>query len=191
MKPTKTQVNHQFWWMVHHLIIISSQASICLLCDSLPFYPEGSCSHVCRRHWLSCHVDHQEVSRCHTRGECVTHMPLPSANKAAHASLETERRHHQKFKTEASVAPQKGIMLSKYFLKKIIIINHKQDYCGYTIQHAGSHLYTGVKLQVWHEVSDLGCQLFSWTIKNLPLNKATYMFSVNYWMPHNWISFQH
>ena len=28
--------------------------------------------------------------------EHVTHMPLPSANKAAHSGFETQRRHHQK-----------------------------------------------------------------------------------------------
>ena len=45
--------------------------------------------------------------------ECVTCMPLPSANKAAHSGFETQRRYHQKFKTVVSVAPQKGLMSSK------------------------------------------------------------------------------
>ena len=31
--------------------------------------------------------------------ECVTHTPLPSMNKAAHSSFETQRRCHQKLKT--------------------------------------------------------------------------------------------
>ena len=37
--------------------------------------------------------------------ECVTHTPPPSANKAAHSGFETQRRHHEKFKTGVSVAP--------------------------------------------------------------------------------------
>ena len=35
-------------------------------------------------------------------------MPPPSVNKAAHFGIETQRRCHQKSKTEISVAPQKG-----------------------------------------------------------------------------------
>ena len=42
--------------------------------------------------------------------EHVTHTPLPSANKAAHSGFEIQRRCHQKSKTGASVAPQKGLM---------------------------------------------------------------------------------
>ena len=40
--------------------------------------------------------------------ECVTHTPLPSANKAAHSGFETQRC-HKKSKTGVSVAPQKGV----------------------------------------------------------------------------------
>ena len=50
--------------------------------------------------------------------ECVRLMPLPSANKAAHSGFETQRRYHQKFKTGVSLAPQKGPMSSKFFLKR-------------------------------------------------------------------------
>ena len=48
---------------------------------------------------------HQEVGRCHTRGEsqeCVTHTPLPIVNKAAHSGFETKRRYHQKSITMVS-----------------------------------------------------------------------------------------
>ena len=37
--------------------------------------------------------------------ECLTCIPPPSANKAAHFGFEPQRRHHQKSKTEVSVAP--------------------------------------------------------------------------------------
>ena len=40
-------------------------------------------------------------------GERVTHMPLPSVNKAVHSGFESQRRHHQKSKTRLSVASQK------------------------------------------------------------------------------------
>ena len=50
--------------------------------------------------------------------ECISCMPLPSANKAAHSGFETQRRHHQKSKTGVSVSPQKGLMSSKKILKK-------------------------------------------------------------------------
>ena len=47
--------------------------------------------------------------------EHVTCMPVPSANKAAHFDSETQRRHHQKFKTGISMASQKGLMSCKFF----------------------------------------------------------------------------
>ena len=50
--------------------------------------------------------------------ECVTCMLLLSTNKAVHSGFETQRRHHQKFKTGVSVATQKGFMSSKNFWKK-------------------------------------------------------------------------
>ena len=34
--------------------------------------------------------------------ECISHMYLPSANKAAHSGFETQRRHHQKTETDIS-----------------------------------------------------------------------------------------
>ena len=49
--------------------------------------------------------------------EHVTHMPLPSSNKAAHSGFRTQRC-HQKSKTGVSVAPQKGLISSKNFIKK-------------------------------------------------------------------------
>ena len=49
--------------------------------------------------------------------EHVTFLPLPSTNKAAHSGFETQRRHNQKSKTGVSVAPQKGLMSSKFFFK--------------------------------------------------------------------------
>ena len=54
--------------------------------------------------------------------EHVKHTPLPSLNKAAHSGFETQRRCHQKFKTGVSVAPQKGLMSSKNFLKKFYFV---------------------------------------------------------------------
>ena len=51
--------------------------------------------------------------------EHILHLPLPSANKAAHSGSDTQRRHHQESKIGVSVTPQKGLMFSKYiFLKK-------------------------------------------------------------------------
>ena len=54
--------------------------------------------------------------------ECVTHMPLYSSNKAAHCGFETQRRRHQKSDTGVSVAPQKGLMSSKFEKKKKIVV---------------------------------------------------------------------
>ena len=53
--------------------------------------------------------------------ECVTHMPPQSTHKATHSGIETQRRHHQKSKTRVlvSVVPQKGLMPSKIFFKKL------------------------------------------------------------------------
>ena len=51
--------------------------------------------------------------------EYVARMPPPSMNKAAHSGFETQKRHHQKSKTGVSVAPEKGLMSSKKFLKNM------------------------------------------------------------------------
>ena len=47
------------------------------------------------------HVHHTTVNL----REHVTRTPPPSANKAAHSGIETQRRRHQKSKTGVSVAP--------------------------------------------------------------------------------------
>ena len=44
--------------------------------------------------------------------------PLLSPNKTAHSGFETQRRRHQKSKTDVSVAPEKGIMYYKNLKKK-------------------------------------------------------------------------
>ena len=49
--------------------------------------------------------------------ECVTHMPPPSMNKAAHSGFETQMRRHQKSKIGVSVAPQKDLCPPKIFIK--------------------------------------------------------------------------
>ena len=53
--------------------------------------------------------------------ERVTRTPPPSSNKAAHSGFETQRRRYQKSKTGVSVAPQKGLLSSKFFFKKVRI----------------------------------------------------------------------
>ena len=58
--------------------------------------------------------------------ECVTHMPLPSANKATHSGFETQRRYHQKSKTGVSVAPQKDLC-PPIFLKIQTILLHEKE----------------------------------------------------------------
>ena len=49
--------------------------------------------------------------------EFVTHVSLSSMNKAAHSGFPSQRRHHQKSKTRASMAPQK----KTYVLQKLKI----------------------------------------------------------------------
>ena len=52
--------------------------------------------------------------------EYISCVPsLPSVNNTAHSGFETERKHHQKSDTGASVAPQKGLMSYKNLKKKI------------------------------------------------------------------------
>ena len=52
--------------------------------------------------------------------EYVKHIPLLSAYKVPHSGFETQWRCHQKSKTGVSVAPQKGLVSSKIFLKKFL-----------------------------------------------------------------------
>ena len=51
--------------------------------------------------------------------EHISHMLLPSANKATHSGFETQRRCHQKSKTGVSVAPKMDTCQTKNSLKKI------------------------------------------------------------------------
>ena len=46
-------------------------------------------------------------------GKCVTCLPTPGVNKAAHSGFDTQRRRPQKFKIGVSVVPQKGPMSSR------------------------------------------------------------------------------
>ena len=52
-------------------------------------------------------------------GEHITHMPPPSVNKAAHSGFQIHRRHHLKYETGVSVAPQKRAYILQKFFKKI------------------------------------------------------------------------
>ena len=54
--------------------------------------------------------------------EHISHTPLPSVNKAVHSGFETQKKCHQKSKTGVSVAPQIGVMSSKFFKKKIYAV---------------------------------------------------------------------
>ena len=47
-------------------------------------------------------------------GEPVTYTPLSSVNKAAHSGFETQRRHHQKYKTGVSVSLKRSYVLHKF-----------------------------------------------------------------------------
>ena len=65
------------------------------------------------------------VGSCHTRGEAqgISCMPPPSVDKAAHSGgFEIQRRHHQKSKTEVSVAPQKDMCPPKLKRKKLLTL---------------------------------------------------------------------
>ena len=71
--------------------------------------------------WLNCHVCHQEVSRCCTRGESEDSIACRQWSLQVwgiHPFFETQGRHHQKSKTGLLVASQKGLMSSKFFFKK-------------------------------------------------------------------------
>ena len=61
------------------------------------------------------------VTRGESQGMCVTHSPLPSANKVAHSDFKPQGRYHQKSKTGVSVAPQKRTgVLRKIFKQECI-----------------------------------------------------------------------
>ena len=78
------------------IFLIFCQASIAQLVQHLSVAhevlvssPTNACSQVCGRDQLGCHTGHQEVGRCHTRGESwwtwYTYIPLLSANKASYS----------------------------------------------------------------------------------------------------------
>ena len=69
--------------------------------------------------------------------EHISHMLLPSANKAAHSGFETQRRRHQKTKRGVSVAPQKGLMSSKFFFKKNGIISGRMLQTSHNLMDPG------------------------------------------------------
>ena len=67
-------------------------------------------------------ADSQEVSRRCTRGESEESVRSLQVKKHAseeiHPVFEIQGRHHQKYKIEVSVASEKGLMSSIFFLKK-------------------------------------------------------------------------
>ena len=67
-----------------------------------------------------CHAGHQSAG---VAPEMYLRNSLHASDKALkrgiHPGFETQERRHQKSKTGVSVAPQKGLMSSKKFLKKI------------------------------------------------------------------------
>ena len=67
----------------------------------------------------SCHADHQEVSRCRTRGEYEESI---ECRQESTQGRDPQDRCHQKSKTRVSVAPQKGLVSPeqfKIFKKKV------------------------------------------------------------------------
>ena len=79
-----------------------------------PSFESHQCPAGMWKRQLSCHAGHQEVGRCHTRGEAEgTCTPSPSANKAApDISRSIQNR--------GISGPQKGLMSSKNEKKTII-----------------------------------------------------------------------
>ena len=75
----------------------------------------GTHLYVCGLKRLGCHVDLCTVNRCHTRGSHKW-----ETMKGIHPGFETQGRRHQKSKTGVSVAPRKGLLSSKIFLKKTL-----------------------------------------------------------------------
>ena len=47
--------------------------------------------------------------------ECISCTPPPSVIKATQSGFETQRRHHEKSKTEMSVAPKMDMCPPKFF----------------------------------------------------------------------------
>ena len=50
--------------------------------------------------------------------ECISFIPLPGVNQAAHSGFETQRRCHQKSETGVSVVPKMDMCLPKILKKK-------------------------------------------------------------------------
>ena len=51
--------------------------------------PTNVCTQMCGSKWFSCHTGHQEVIRCHTRGETEV---TKYASKGIHPGFETQGR---------------------------------------------------------------------------------------------------
>ena len=113
-----------FIWEPHHTAVGSlhktSDMHICLLCGRSP--NRIPASYLCYMHvgnTTGCHAIKRsagvvpEVNLRHLlcAGE-EAHM------QGIHPGFETQGRHHQKSITRVSVAPQKGLMSSKNFIKK-------------------------------------------------------------------------
>ena len=83
-----------------------------------PMVVDMSASAASKR--LGCHADLYTVSRCHTRGESENHTGKKARKGSTLHGFETQGRCQQKSKTGVSVAPQKGLMSSKKFFKKLV-----------------------------------------------------------------------
>ena len=90
--------------------------------------------------------------------ECILCRPLPSANKPPHSAFETQRRRHKNSETGVSVAPQKGLVSSKNFLKNLSSSVTSPLYARTAMSSFGQiHLYisTDSGYTYWMETSTL------------------------------------
>ena len=63
---------------------------------------------------LSCNAGHQEISRCHTRGESEDNTCENACKQIIHPGFEICGRRHKKSKTGVSFAQQKWLVFKKF-----------------------------------------------------------------------------
>ena len=86
--------------------------------------------------WFGCHADHQEDNRGHQKWiwEIRCAQAAKYANEGIHPGFETQGRYHQMSKTGASVAPQKGLISSKNFIRKRTLFEFSSEVPEYLKQ---------------------------------------------------------
>ena len=94
---------------------ISASRNLCLSTLYKTTFWDNACLKVHGWEWLGCHAGHQEISRCHTRGESDESIVCRWWSEEIHPGFEIQGRCHQKSKQGISGPTKRTDVLQIFF----------------------------------------------------------------------------